>query len=112
LKLNEELPNNRAASFFVMKTTYEISLNLKARAAIESYGCFSIGQDEQFARDLYSTLEGGEQVSLDSVITVDLIKRENGIPYPLDMRHCTYDQLAANVKLITKELFKRLNLEE
>jgi hypothetical protein len=94
-----------------METTYEISLNLKARKAIESYGSFFIGRDEQFARRLYTSLQGDDQVSLDSVITIDLIKRENGIPFPLALRHCSYEQLATNVKLITKELFKHTNLE-
>ncbi|MES2456287.1 MAG: hypothetical protein V4594_12125 [Bacteroidota bacterium] len=27
------------------------------------------------------------------------------------MRHCKYQQLAENVKIITRELFKKLNLE-
>ena len=61
--------------------------------------------------DVFGRLAGTQQVSLNSVMTVDLIKRENGIPYPLDLKHCTLDQLAENVKLITKELFKRVNLE-
>jgi len=49
-------------------------------------------------------------VNEDSVITIDLIKRENQIPYPQKLRHCSYAQLAENIKIITKELFKQLNL--
>jgi len=94
-----------------MEVTYEISLNMKTHRDIETYGCFKLGRDEQFARTLYSSLQGGEVVSLNSVMTIDLIRRENGIPFPLELRHCNYDQLAINVKLITKELFKQLNLE-
>ena len=94
-----------------METTYEISLNLKTQSALESYASFYIGPDKRFSQELYNLLEGDEQISPDSVITIDLIRRENGIPYPLAIRHCSCQQLAENVKLITKELFKRMNLE-
>jgi hypothetical protein len=97
---------------FAMDATYEISLNMKTLKGIEPYGCFSLGNDEQFARTLYRSLEGDEQVSLSSIITIDLIKRKDGIPFPQGLRHCTYDQLAANVQLITRELFKHLNLDD
>lgn len=84
---------------------------MKTCKGIESYGCFSIGTDSRFALDVFGRLAGTQQVSVNSVMTVDLIKRDNGIPYPLDLKHCTLDQLAENVMLITKELFKRVNLE-
>ena len=94
-----------------MKTTYEISLNIKTLKGIETYGHFTLGDNESFATHLYERIEGDEQVAVDSVITIDLIRRDNGVPFVIKLRHCTYDQLAMNVKLITKELFKQLNLE-
>ncbi|ETZ22401.1 hypothetical protein [Pedobacter sp. V48] len=94
-----------------MEANYEISLNIRTSAGMETYGCFSLGADEKFASRLYSSLEGDEQIAIDSVITIDLIKRENGIPLPQGLLHCSYDQLAANVRLITKEVFKKLNLK-
>jgi len=94
-----------------METFFEISLNMKTCKVIESYGCFSIGTDVKFALELFNTLHGDPQVSPDSVMTVDLVKREKGIPFPLALKHCTLDQLGENVKQITKELFKRVNLE-
>lgn len=84
---------------------------MKTCKGIATYGCFTLGNDQQLARTLYNSLEGDQQVSANSVITIDLIKREHGIPFPLDLRHCSYEQLAVNVQLITKELFKHLNLE-
>lgn len=84
---------------------------MKTSKGIATYGCFNLGNDEQFARTLYASLRGNEQVSVDSVITIDLIKWEQGIPFPLDLRHCSYEQLAVNVQVITKDLFKYLNLE-
>lgn len=94
-----------------METRYEISLNMKTLKGMETYGCFSLGTDEGFARSVFGLLEGEDLVFPTSVITIDLIKREAGVPFPLGLRHCNYDQLAHNVKVITKELFKQLNLE-
>jgi hypothetical protein len=62
-----------------METNFEISLNMKTPNGIEVYSCFPIGKDEHFAHSLYSLLEGEDLVGLDSVITIDLIRRENGI---------------------------------
>ncbi|TKC57142.1 hypothetical protein FBD94_21155 [Pedobacter hiemivivus] len=31
--------------------------------------------------------------------------------FPLELRHCGYEQLARDVQVITRELFKRLNLK-
>lgn len=84
---------------------------MRTLQGIEAYGCSSVGYDEDFARGLYSSLEGSDDVSPASVITIDLLRRENGIPFPLALRHCNYDQLVKNVQLITRELFKHLNLD-
>lgn len=108
VKFNSDNKNNGC---LLMETCYEISLNMKTGKGIERYGSFAIGTAENFARTLYSQMEGEEEVSPDSVITIELTKREHGIPYPLALRHCTYQQLASNVKLITKEVFKHFNLE-
>jgi hypothetical protein len=94
-----------------MEATYEISLNMKTLKGIETYGCFHLGHDEAFARRLYASLFADEEVSVDSVITIDLVKRDGGVPFPQGLRHCSYEQLSSNIRLITKEVFKYLNLE-
>lgn len=94
-----------------METRYEISLNMRTLIGMETYGCFSLGEDEGFARSVFGLMQGEDLVFPSAVITIDLIKRENGVPFPLGLRHCSYEQLGCNVKVITKELFKQLNLE-
>jgi len=84
---------------------------MKTLKGIETYGSFSLGSEETFAKILYNSLEGDPEISTAALISIDLIKREQGIPFPLELKHCSYEQLAANVKQITKELFKHLNLE-
>lgn len=94
-----------------MKINFEISLNIKTCKGIETYGSFGLGEDEGIAKALYQSLLGDSQVTKHAVITIDLIRRENGIPYPLELKHCSYAQLAENVQIITRERFKQLNLE-
>ena len=84
---------------------------MKSLKGIETYGCFKLGACEVFAVSLYESLLGDEAVLPDSIITIDLAKRERGLLFPLGIRHCSYEQLAENVKIITRELFKKLNLD-
>lgn len=84
---------------------------MRTSKGMETYGYFTLGDSESFATNLYKLMVGDEEIAIDSVITIDLIRRHNGVPFIIKLRHCTYDQLATNVKVITKELFKQLNLE-
>ncbi len=78
---------------------------------METYGHFHIGNHTQFALDLFDAMEGSNEIAPESVMTIDLIKRIDNIPYPLALKHCTLSQLGENVKRLTKELFKHLNLD-
>jgi hypothetical protein len=94
-----------------MESEFEISLNMKTSRGIETYACFNLGNDKEFALSLFASLHGAELISKDSIITIDLVKREKGLLFPLSLQHCSYEQLSENVKIITRELFKKLNLE-
>lgn len=95
----------------MMKISFEISLNMKTIKGLETYARFYLGTDEHFANQLFGLLEGEEGLRENSVISMDLTKRVNGIPYPIHILHCNWEHLAYNTKMITKELFKELNLE-
>jgi len=42
---------------------------------------------------------------------MDLTEIRDGIPFPIAMRGCTLPDIEHNTKVVTRELFKRLNLE-
>ncbi len=94
-----------------METSYEISLNMKTLKGLETYASFYLGTNEKFAKRLFDMLEGESEIKENSIISMDLAKRHNGIPYPISILHCNWEHLAFNTKIITKEVFKELNLE-
>ncbi|MNL30042.1 hypothetical protein D3C87_1517560 [compost metagenome] len=95
-----------------METTFEISLNMKTLKGLETYGSFYLGSDQKFAKTIFDMLQGEREIKENSVISMDLTKRQDGIPYPLSILHCNWAHLAYNTQIITKEIFKELNLEQ
>ncbi|MBB5634983.1 hypothetical protein HDE68_000868 [Pedobacter cryoconitis] len=94
-----------------METSFEISLNMKTIKGLETYASFYLGSDEKFARRIFDLIEGDREIKENSIISMDLTQRHKGVPYPVSILHCNWEHLAFNTKLITKEMFKELNLE-
>jgi hypothetical protein len=95
-----------------METSFEISLNMKTIKGLETYASFYLGSNEKFARVLFNLMQGEREIKANSVISMDLTKRQKDIPYPISILHCNWEHLAFNTKIITKEIFKELNLEK
>ncbi|PTS93089.1 hypothetical protein DBR11_25930 [Pedobacter sp. HMWF019] len=95
-----------------METSFEISLNIKTTKGLETYACFYLGTNEKFAKRLFDEMQGEREIKENSVISMDLLKRHKGIPYPMSILHCNWEHVAHNTKIITKEIFKELNLEQ
>ena len=95
-----------------MKTTFYIVLNMKTTDGYESYGRFFIGNDRDFAHRLFAMLQGSEQVNEKDVLHLDLMETTNDLPLNVRVLNCTLDELTLNCRIITKEMFKLLNLEE
>ena len=94
-----------------MGTSFEISLNMKTAKGLFTYASFYLGSDQKFAKRLFDLMQGEKEIKENSVISMDLTKRQEGIPYPVSILHCNWEHLAHNTKIITKEVFKELNLE-
>jgi hypothetical protein len=93
-----------------MKTTFYISLHIKTPWGFETYGTFELGNDRKKAGDIFSQLSGDENVSDKTILHIDFTELTNGIPLPLKILHCTLDEIALNVRIITRELFKNMGL--
>jgi len=93
-----------------MKTMFSIELNLKTTTGFERFACFELGCDRTFSFALFSELEGQSALDESAVLHMDLVEKRKGLPVNIRVISCTVDQLSRNVKHITREIFKALNL--
>ena len=94
-----------------MATTFFIELNLKTVTGFERYGCFDLGDDREFAVELFSRLEGRPDADDQAVLQMDLIEKYRGLPLNLQVINCSMNELCRNIRIITRELFKHKNLD-
>ena len=95
-----------------MKTTFYIVINIKTIDGFQSFGRFFIGNNREAAYALFSQLKGNAEFSEQDILHLDLMETRDNLPISINVMSCTLDQLSANCKIITKEVFKLLNLEE
>ncbi len=76
-------------------------------------GSFFLGTDPEFALITFDDLSGDDHVTEDTIIRIDLIKKEdNFLPITLKCLGCTLSQYAENCKTIARNLFKYFALEK
>ncbi len=93
-----------------METNFQISLHIKTPSGFETYGGFDLGSDREQAMAIFKQLKGTDDLSEHSILYMDFTEVQNGIPLPVRILHCTLDDIAYNVRIITKDLFKNLGL--
>ena len=91
---------------------FYIVVNLKAGKGYESYAKFFIGNKKKSAESIFQKLKGSKDVSEKSILQLELMEIAKGLPINMNLLSCTLDELGENCKIITKELFKHLNLEK
>jgi hypothetical protein len=94
-----------------MKTTFQISLHIKTPAGFETYGQFELGDNREKAEAIVEQLKGNDEVSDKTMLHMDFAEVHNGVPFPIRVLHCTLDEIAANIKIITCGVFKSWSLE-
>jgi hypothetical protein len=94
------------------QTVFYILLNLKTSKGLENFGKFYIGNNRDFAYTLFKKLKGSSKVNERSILTIELMETLYGLPHNLKIISCTLEEIADNCKLITKETFKAINLQE
>ena len=92
-------------------TTFYAVLSIKTPEGFENFGRFNLGNSRKTATAIFQQLKGSPDVNYKTMLAVELIETENGLPVNLHMLDCTLDELAYNCKIITKETFKLHNLK-
>ncbi len=94
-----------------MAPKFYIELNMKTIDGFERFGCFELGSDRGFAVTLFAGLAGRPAEGDTEVLHMDLVEKRGGLPMNMDVISCTVEELGKNMKYLTRELFKRINLD-
>lgn len=94
-----------------MGTGFYIILNIKTATGFEKYGKFFIGEDATIANAIFKTLHGSEEPNERNLLQIDLMEIRHDLPVNVKLLSCTLDEMTDNFRIITKEIFKRFNLQ-
>jgi hypothetical protein len=95
-----------------MKTLFYIVVKMKVHDGMIDYGRFFVGDDSEFAGDLYQKLEGHLDPESQFMLHIDLIEDSGDTSIIIQRKGCSLEELTENCRLITRETFKFLNLEK
>jgi hypothetical protein len=95
-----------------MKTLFYIVIKMKVHGGMIDYGRFYVGDDVEFASDLYQKLEGHLDPESQFMLHIDLIECSEDTSVVLQRKGCSLEELTENCRFITRETFKFLNLEK
>ena len=95
-----------------MERKFYIELNMKTVDGFERFGCFELGSDRAFAIRLFGGLAGRPAEDETEVLHMDLVEKRGGLPMNMQVICCTAEELGKNMKYLTRELFKKLNLDD
>lgn len=95
-----------------MNAIYYIIFSLKTSAGFKDYGQYFLGDDRDFAHDLFTALKGNQNIDDAAMLHLDLMEVVNDLPEKIQTISCTLEEMGCNCKLIAKELFRIHNLEE
>lgn len=93
-----------------METQFYILLSLKTKQGFVNYGQYFLGDDRSAANELFDQLKGDRDLA--APLHIDLMETVAELPVRIKTICCSLDELGANCKLITRELFRLKNLEE
>lgn len=94
-----------------METGFYITLNIKTATGFEQYAKFFIGEDAAISQSIFKSLKGESQADEKNFLQLDFIEMKDKLPLNVKMLSCTLDEMTENFRTITKEIFKRLNLQ-
>lgn len=95
-----------------MESLFLIYLNIKTPSGFEPYVTYNIGEKREVAKTIFDKLKGSTDISGTTLFTMDFIEMKDGVTLPINILDCTFDDIVFNTRLITREIFKYLNLEK
>jgi hypothetical protein len=94
-----------------MRRQFYILLSQKTSSGYTTYGQFWLGFDRQLATEIFSKLKQSEKDPDELMLHLDFMECVDEIPVKIKTISCTLEDYGYNCKLITKELFRTINLD-
>lgn len=101
-------PQNGA---FVNYNIWKAHFNLKTPGGFETFAELAIGINRDAAYLLFDSLEGNKTIDSNAILHIDLMEATPQVPEKMLTKGCMLDQLARNIRLITREVFRQKNLK-
>jgi hypothetical protein len=73
---------------------------------VECIAKFNLGNDKQFAQNLFRQLKGNPSLNENDPLQMEFIETKDELPLSMEIISCTLADLGENAKFITRELFK------
>jgi len=89
-----------------MKSQFYLLLSLKTPTGFEAYGQYFLGDDREFAAEIFAGLKGDNALINTNMLHLDLMETVNELPVRIKTICCTLDELAWNCKHIAREIFR------
>ena len=99
-------------NLIIMKTRFYIIVEMKVPDGIVDYGRFYIGDEPEFAHDLFDRLDGHLDPELQFMLHIHLVEKSADASLLKKSKGCSLESFTENCRLITRETFKFLNLEK
>ena len=94
-----------------MQQNFYIMVHLKVKDELQTIGRFHIGNQQPKAYALFRKLKGNSDADGTEVLFMELTETLSELPVNIKMIACTLDELSANCRTITKEIFKWNNMD-
>ena len=93
-----------------METKFYINFNIKTVVGYQLFARYFLGNDGNVANEILNQLKGNKDVSEEQILHLDFVETVDELPVNIKLIGCNLTELAENSKIITREIFKGLNL--
>jgi len=89
-----------------MNIEYHLIFCLKIPYGLQNLATFNLGHHKGRAAAIFQRLKSSDAESARSILQMEFAEIKDGIPFPIEILHCTIDDIASNARVITRDLYK------
>lgn len=87
-----------------MKTQFRIIVKMKVHNGLIEYGRLFLGDQKEFAKELFESLHGHHDPKSTSALRMDLIEEFPTHSILIDSKACNLEELTESFRMITREM--------